>query len=202
VLQNLAFERAPVWHYAVVVGFNAEQNRMILRSGAQRRRLERPNRFLRSWRLADNWGFVAVRPGEIPASTTPDAYLRAVVGAHRMLGDAGSAASDRAALERWPNDPLVLFFAATHEQSTGQLASAGKLYRRVLAAEPSHPAARNNLATALLAQGCRTEALREARLALSQQQADDSFNAAIADTMREIEASPDQGQEPAFCSAG
>ena len=38
VLQNLGLERAPVWHYAVVVGVDGDE--VILRSGAQERRIE------------------------------------------------------------------------------------------------------------------------------------------------------------------
>ena len=41
VLQNLGIERVPVWHYAVVVGFDRDSDRMILRSGAERRRSHR-----------------------------------------------------------------------------------------------------------------------------------------------------------------
>jgi len=202
VLQNLAFERAPVWHYAVVVGYDAERDRVILRSGEQQRRLERTNRFLRSWRLAGNWGFVAVAPGEIPASTAPDTFLRAVVGAQPMLGESNTAASYTAALVHWPDDPLVLFFAASRKQASGEFASAAALYRRVLAAQPDHAAARNNLANVLFDLGCRTDALYQARLALSQQSTDDDFYAAITDTLRRIETSPPLAPEPASCAAG
>src|SRR5690606_10260226 len=57
VLQNLGVARLPIWHYAVVVGFDAERDRVLLRSGTERRRSEPIKRFLRSWRLADHWAF-------------------------------------------------------------------------------------------------------------------------------------------------
>ena len=37
VLQNLAFAFAPVWHYAVVVGYDRDREEIILRSGTTRR---------------------------------------------------------------------------------------------------------------------------------------------------------------------
>src|SRR5690606_16550407 len=40
VMQNLGLPRFPVWHYAVVVGFDPEQERVLLRSGTERRRAE------------------------------------------------------------------------------------------------------------------------------------------------------------------
>jgi tetratricopeptide (TPR) repeat protein len=200
VLQNKGFARAPVWHYAVVVGFDARRKRVILRSGTEKRRLERQSRFMRSWRLADNWAFVAAKPGQIPASGTPDLYMRALVGAAGQLdGDAAERAYE-AALGRWPDDALVLFLSASAEHADGELAAAGELYRRALARQPDHVAARNNLANVLLEQGCRQEALREARAALRLLDPENPFRAAVADTMSQIESAPAAGSsEPSGC---
>jgi hypothetical protein len=196
VLQNLRLTRAPMWHYAVVVGYSAERASFVLRSGDQQRRMERASRFLRSWHLADYWGFVAVAPGEIPTSTTPDIYMRALVGSAGQLDMSGTEHAYAAALERWPNDSLVLFLTASWEQARANLEAAAKLYRRLIELEPEHAAARNNLANVLLAQGCRDEALREAQLALGLQSPNDGFYSAIAGTIREIEASPVHGVLP------
>lgn len=201
VLQNQGLKVAPRWHYAVVVGYDAEAERFVLRSGTERRRLERAHRFLRSWRLGERWGFVAVRPGEIPATATPDRYMRALVGAERQLGAAAGTAYDAAAA-RWPGEPLVLFLAGVREHSAQRLARAAALYRRVLAHDAGHVAARNNLAEVLLAQGCRDAALREARAALSREPPDGDFVAAVTDTLRRIEASPQEALAPAACGPG
>jgi len=192
VLQNQRLQRLPAWHYAVVVGFSQERDRVILRSGDERRRMERAARFHRSWSLADNWGLVAVRPGDVPASTTADTYMRALVGSARQLGQAEAGRAYDAAFARWPNDALVLFLTASWRQGAADLDSARDLYRRLLQIEPAHAAARNNLAAVLLEQGCRDAALREARVALGLTQAGDAFHAAIADTVARIEsATPD-----------
>ena len=202
VLQNLGFERAPVWHYAVVVGFDAETGNVILRSGEERRRIERTRRFLQRWERAGNWGFIAVPPGELPASATPASYLRALVGAQRQLGESSVAAAYDAALERWPDDPLVLFLAATARHAAAQLADAARLYRSVLALDPDHAAARNNLANVLLDQGCVGEAHRQARLALRSQTPDGEFYSEIADTLRRIEQSENATMNSGACAAG
>ena len=188
VMQNLAFERAPVWHYAVVVGYSAEANRFVLRSGEEERRTERASRFLRSWDLADRWGFVAVRPGEIPATAVPDSYMRVLVGATEQLEPAAVGQAYAAALTRWPDDPLVLFLSAAREQAADHLAPAESLYRRLLAIEPAHVAARNNLANVLLERGCLEEAEREARAALSIAGPNGEFAGAIAGTIRDVES--------------
>lgn len=191
VLQNLGWDRIPVWHYAVVVGIDG--NDVILRSGTEQRRVERSSRFLRSWQRGSSWGFVAVAPGEIPANATADAYVRALAGAEPLLDAAATQRAYGAALERWPNDELVLFAAAGQRYGAGDLAGATALYRHLLTAAPQHVAARNNLANALAAQGCQAEALVEARAALAALAPDDELGAAVRDTVAELEhAAPQQ----------
>jgi hypothetical protein len=202
VLQNLAFKRAPAWHYAVVVGYDAATDRVVLRSGEERRRLERVSRFLRSWELADHWAFVAAEPGDLPVTATPDIYMRAVVGSEHVLAEPRTTAAYAAALARWPDDSFVVFLAGVREHAAGNLEHAAGLYRRVLASDPGHAAARNNLANALLEQGCVYEALHEAHVALEAMPPGGDFRAEIVATIEQIEAAPRSSAEPAVCTQG
>ena len=61
VLQNLAIDLYPVWHYEVVIGYDMEAREMILRSGVQRRKT-------RSRCCAGSAG--AAGPGSGPRATT------------------------------------------------------------------------------------------------------------------------------------
>jgi tetratricopeptide (TPR) repeat protein len=186
VLQNLGLPRVPVWHYAVVVGFDAERDRVVLRSGEERRRLEKPRRFLRSWERAAHWGFVAVAPDEVPASATPARFVRALVDGSNALAPEALDTAYASALAAWPDDPLTMFAAANHAQSRQRWTDAVGLYRRVLEAAPD-AVARNNLAYALYEAGCADEALDEARAALAMSRPEDSFRAAIEDTVADLE---------------
>jgi tetratricopeptide (TPR) repeat protein len=197
VLQNLGLDRAPVWHYAVVVGVDGDD--VILRSGTQQRRIERGARFLRSWQRGSNWAFVALEPGEVPATATAGAYVRALAGAEPLLAATAAERGYRAALERWPSDELVLFAAAGQRHAVGDVAGATQLYRRLLVAAPQHAAARNNLANVLAARGCHAEALAEARTALAAVAADDELGAAIRDTVAELERTADTGAPVVTC---
>jgi tetratricopeptide (TPR) repeat protein len=187
VLQNLALPRVPVWHYAVVVGYDAERDAIVLRSGTEQRRLERSRRFLRSWQRGAQWAFVAVEPGSLPATAMPDAYVRALADAERLLPARGADAAFAAALSRWPDDDLVLFSAANRKLGAHDAGQAIALYRRLLEHDPKHAAARNNLANALADEGCYAQALVEARAALSAVAAGDALHAAIDDTVATIE---------------
>jgi hypothetical protein len=185
VLQNQGVARVPVWHFAVVVGLDGDQ--VILRSGIEERRIERSKYFLRSWQRGSNWAFVALTPGELPATATAGAYVRALAGAEPLLEAAAAERGYRAALERWPTDELVLFASAGQRYAAGDLPGATGLYRQLLAAVPQHAAARNNLANVLAERGCREEALAEARAALAAISPDDELGAAVRDTVAELE---------------
>jgi hypothetical protein len=191
VLQNLGFERAPVWHYAVVVGYDPASERVILRSGTERRRAERLGRFLRTWARGDSWAFVVLPPGELPATARAATYVRALAGAEPLLPAAAARASYAAALERWPRDELVLFAAAAHEHADGRLEPATVLYRRLVAESPAHAAGRNNLANVLAERGCTVEAQREAEQALALVAPDSELYPAISDTLASIRDLPD-----------
>lgn len=195
VLQNLGVDRIPVWHYAVVVGIDGDD--VILRSGTEERRIERGPRFLRSWQRGSNWAFVALAPGELPATATAGAYVRALAGAEPLLEPAAADRGYRAALERWPTDELVLFAAAGRRHAGGDLNGATALYRQLLAAAPQHAAARNNLANVLAERGCHTEALVEARAALAALPPGDELGAAVRDTVADIERAAAQSRGPA-----
>ncbi|HJR69835.1 MAG TPA: tetratricopeptide repeat protein, partial [Gammaproteobacteria bacterium] len=140
-----------------------------------------------SWRRGTNWAFVAVEPGELPATATAGAYVRALAGAEPLLAPPAAQRGYEAALERWPDDELVLFAAAGQLLGAGSAAPAAALYRRLLAANPKHTAARNNLANALAARGCYADALVEARTALADSDATGELSGAIRDTVAELE---------------
>jgi tetratricopeptide (TPR) repeat protein len=199
VLENLGFKRVPVWHYAVVVGYDAEREEVVLRSGKKRRRTEGLKRFLRHIRGGGDWAFVALDPHEPPPpSASPDRYVRGLAGAEPLLGAAADDAYG-SALERWPRNPLVLFAAAGHELAAKRYAEAASLYETLLDIEPHQAAARNNLANARAVQGCRSEGLRQARAALANVPEASPLRAAVEDTVAEIESSPERPVEPRFC---
>ena len=166
VLQNLGLPRWPVWHYAVVVGYQAERDVYVLRSGTERRRLERRARFLERWARAGGWGYSVLPPGTVPATATPEDYVRALAPAERWLDPPARAAAHTAALARWPADPLVLFAAAAASAEAERWDEAEARYRQLLEHAPDHAAARNNLAQVLAARGCWRQAWAEAQHAL------------------------------------
>jgi len=192
VLQNLGLGVLPVWHYAVVIGLDPTNDRVILRSGAERRQLEAARGYLRSWQLGGGWGFVVLRPGELPAEADRARYLHAVALAERYLSPQDRRAAYRAALETWPDDATAGFGLAYALQASGDLVGAEEVYRRLIVQNPRHAAAYNNLADVLTARGCVAQARHAAitGLAIARDDYPDLVDT-IGRTLEEIPSRPD-----------
>jgi ABC-type bacteriocin/lantibiotic exporter with double-glycine peptidase domain len=79
VLQNLSLPIAPVWHYAVVIGYDLDRGNIILRSGTTERLVMPMSTFEHTWARGGHWAMVALAPGRLPASTGEAAVLDALV---------------------------------------------------------------------------------------------------------------------------
>ncbi|MES9993969.1 MAG: PA2778 family cysteine peptidase [Candidatus Thiodiazotropha sp.] len=159
VLQNLGRDALPVWHYAVVIGYLAAEEKMILRSGVTQRKILSSHRFLDTWGLADNWGMVVLKPGKLPATPELLPYLKAVASMEQLAPADSLIAAYGAALKRWPENSIALFGMAAAQHAKGQLLEAEEIYHRLLENKPDDPAVLNNLANVLHDRGCHREAL-------------------------------------------
>jgi tetratricopeptide (TPR) repeat protein len=186
VLQNFGSRGSPVWHYAVVVGYQAGARAWLLRSGAEPRQRLPARRFEATWDRADRFGFVLARPGEIPAGATPARFLAAASGLDTAGRREAAALAYAAAAAHWPEEPAAAFAYAGTQIASGDLPGAEGTYRRLLDRAPQYVAARNNLAVLLARRGCLAAARRE----LDAARAGDSgrFAAELADTAAELDA--------------
>ena len=159
VLQNLRLATWPAWHYAVAIGYDAERDVVLLRSGTTARLATPAPEFLRTWRLGGSWAFVALAPGELPASDDPRRYLGAVAAMEHVADADTLIRAYRAALERWPGNFAARFGLANALRAGGDLAGAESIYRALLAERPGEAAVINNLADLLVARRCADEAM-------------------------------------------
>ena len=160
VLQNLLTRTVPKWHYAVVVGADAQRNRVRLNSG-DKWSVEMPApKFLRTWDWGGRWALVALKPGELPAAADAPAYLAAVADFEAVAGAATAAPAYAAARRRWPREPRVYLALGNQAYAAGQRLQAAQLFREGLALAPGDPVLSNNYAAAAGELGCRTQALQ------------------------------------------
>jgi tetratricopeptide (TPR) repeat protein len=154
VLQNLGLSFYPVWHYAVVIGYRPDEDAVVLRSGVTRRLVMPAARFLRTWRLAGDWGFIVLRPGEMPADPEPARYLKAAADLESVAQTQAAAKAYQAAVIRWPDNATAWLGLGNTRYQAGNLKEAERSYRHAVRADPGFLAAWNNLAEVLAQRGC------------------------------------------------
>jgi tetratricopeptide (TPR) repeat protein len=193
VLQNLGLPAYPVWHYAVVVGFDAPRNKLLLRSGDHKRLTMSTRKFMRTWGFADYWSLVTLRPGEMPVAPDKTRYLHAIA-ALESSGQLDSAAIFYAsALSHWPDNTLARFGLGNIHYRQGDPKAAEAQYRRLLAEDPAHAGARNNLAHLLAKRGCREAAIAILDAGLSNPGVGDPLRRHLLGTRSEILGLPMAG---------
>jgi tetratricopeptide (TPR) repeat protein len=167
VLLNLAFKLLPVWHYAVIVGYDLDKREVIVRS-AKRARDEWSFGFLEYfWQESGYWSMVALPPGRLPA-TAREAETAAAVAAMEQAGKRAEARqSYRALLARWPQNLIGLIGLGNVEYTLNDMAAAEQAFRRASVAHPQSAIAFNNLAHVLAVLGRLEEAESAGRTAVA-----------------------------------
>jgi tetratricopeptide (TPR) repeat protein len=166
VLQNLGLTWYPLWHYAVVIGYDTEKQIVILRSGEVFRKESSWSLFHRTWGRAGKWGLVALPLTELPISADEESYLAAVVALENVNNwDAASIAYETA-LKRWPKSLVALMGLGNSRYAMGNLEEAEEAFRRVVDLCQTCGDAFNNLAHVLAKQRCYDAAMDAAREAV------------------------------------
>ncbi len=166
VLLNLGVSWLPRWHYAVVVGADADREQIILRSGTDERRVMDASVFLRTWRRSDFWAVSLLRPGELPANPDRSRYIEAVAGLEQTGHPQAARDAWQAGLSIWPDNAVLIFGLANAQYALGNLSAAELLYLDMLRGDAASLIARNNLAMTLVAQGRNRDALEQIDSAL------------------------------------
>lgn len=182
VFQNQGISWHPQWHYAVVVGYDLDKRRIILRSGLDERYVMAMKLFERTWKRGDYWGMVALKPGELPTDGRVQQYfLSAAAFEHNAPPDLADLAW-RTGVERWPQQIELLMGYGNFLYNQGDLSRAADHYRSAVEQQPDYAPAYNNLAHILMATGRVQEALTAARRAVA---IGGQHNASYRDTLQQ-----------------
>lgn len=166
VLQNLGLSWVPVWHYAVVVGWNATAGEVILHSGTTSFKPTAFATFERTWARSSFWGLMVLPPSRLPAAAQEADYLAAVSPLEGMGRWQTAMRAYRSALERWPDSLPATVGIGVCLYGLGALESAEVHFRDAIEHFPGEGVLFNNLAQVLLDQGRRDEALDAVRQAI------------------------------------
>jgi hypothetical protein len=196
VLQNLLLRSVPQWHYAVVVGYDREQEQFILRSGTTRRLVMSTRKFQKTWALADRWALLPLQPGDAPARPDLDRYMAAAAGLEATGRVDAANASYTRAQSLWPQAALPWLGLANLAYARGDFLVAENAYVAAIERDPTNAAARNNLAETLAKRGCVKDAKREIVRALEFAQGT-SIEKDVMATATRLQGLRDEGTCPA-----
>jgi tetratricopeptide (TPR) repeat protein len=167
VLQNLSIQLFPLWHYAVVIGYDLAREELVLRSGTTERLVMPLSTFEHTWERSGYWGMLVLPPGRMPATVPQNAMVDALV-AYEKSAPAGSARrAYEAALQRWPQDLTLQLGYGNAVYAAGDRYAAAAAYRQASTDHPESAPAFNNLATVLAELGHYDEARAAARKAMA-----------------------------------
>jgi tetratricopeptide (TPR) repeat protein len=167
VLLNLALKLVPVWHYAVIVGYDLDKREVIVRS-AKRERDEWSFGFLEYfWQESGYWSMLALAPGRLPATAREDETAAAVAALEQAGRRAEARESYRALLARWPDNLVGLIGLGNVEYMLNNPAGAEQAFRRASEAHAQSAIAFNNLAHVLAVLDRLADAEAAARTAVS-----------------------------------
>ena len=153
VLQNLSLPMFPLWHYAVVIGYDLNAEDIILRSGTTERLVMSLNTFENTWARSGHWGMVALPPDRIPATADESAIGDALVAFEKSAVTAAARKAYEQALRRFPHNLTLQMGEGNTAYAMGDLAAAEAAFRRATERHAGNAAAFNNLATVLAERG-------------------------------------------------
>lgn len=166
VLQNLGLSFAPLWHYAVVVGYDLDANQVLLRSGGTRREVMPLRTFEHTWARSGFWAFVVTPAAEWPATAQLDAVVTAAMGFERSAPPEQALRAYTSALARWPASLTLAIGLGNAAHASGDKRRAAQVFRAA-AEQHGSGAAWVNLATVLLELGEREAAQAAAQQAVN-----------------------------------
>lgn len=166
-LENYGFRIYPIWHYAVLIGFDLKKPELIRRSGMKERQTMPFGVFEYIWKDDGHWAMVAVPPDRIPATATETGYANAVIALERTGQLAAARTGYESLLKRWPGNLAAEMGRGNIAYAQHDLAAAESAFRKAVVDHPDSAAALNNLAQVLAERGLLEEALATAERAVA-----------------------------------
>lgn len=167
VLQNLSLPLAPLWHYAVAVGYDLDRAEIVLRSGTTEREVMALSTFEHTWARGGYWAMITVPVDRLPATVDQAAATKALVAFEKSAKPDRARAAYHTALQRWPDGLSLLLGYGNAAYAQGDREAAVVAFRRATTLDPNSAPAFNNLATVLAELGQTEPAIQAAERAVA-----------------------------------
>lgn len=154
VLQNLALDWYPLWHFAVVVGYDRRERTLILRSGMTRRWQADFGSFDKTWARAGRWAVLTLPADKPPAQAELHTWLKAATDLEGVGRAEAAQRAYRAAVRQWPDKSIAWLALANSRSASGDISGAESALRESLTRRPDFAAGWFSLSQLLSKRGC------------------------------------------------
>jgi tetratricopeptide (TPR) repeat protein len=192
VLQNLGLSWFPLWHYAVVIGYDLNDGFVLLHSGLQPQKRESLRLFNSTWSRSKYWGLLVLPPSRAPATAEEGQFIEAIIGLEKAYNWQAAAQGYKTALKKWPYSKSALIGLGNCYYAMRRLDMAEMIFRDATNKFPSSGTAFNNLAQVLFEQGKQADALSAALKAL---EIGGSMKEVYQKTLEDIQGDLDYGKK-------
>ncbi len=182
VLQNLAIKWYPVWHYAVVIGYDLNKKTITLHTGLNSNYKVSMNTFEHTWQRANNWALVVLPSDTLPNDRNLVSVLQAAVDLEQVGQIEHANLAYQAIAKRWPSSYVAIMGIANTYLSLQQPDKATSSYLRAAEIQPLQADIYNNLAYSLHAQSCHDASLKSIQCAITLE----PNNLEYRDSLREL----------------
>lgn len=166
VLQNNGLSWYPVWHYAVVTGYDRQHDQLIMNSGRSQNLRISLSVFERTWARSQHWGMVVLDPATLPDWLKPEPVLQQLSIMEKKGAGAAALAGYQQAVQHWPQDARFRLGLANSAVRLGDNMLAKQAFEQLLEKFPDYGPGLNNYADFLRQQGKPALALPYARRAV------------------------------------
>jgi len=147
VFQNLSLPIMPIWHYAVLAGYDLDRAEVVMNSGTQEHQTLSMHAFERTWARGEYWAMTVTPPDRLPVRATRIDIAKAAAALEHSAPQAALQTYD-AMLVRWPGDRLALFGRGNVLYAQQRVEAAAEAWQAAVDAYPDFADAWNNLAQA------------------------------------------------------
>lgn len=158
VLQNLAFDWYPRWHFAVLVGYDRRKGELILRSGTTRRWQTDFASFDATWARGGRWAVLTLPPEQLPALAELRPWLQAAADLEQTGHRTAATRAYQTAVRQWPGEGIAWFALGNSSYGAGDPDGAREALLRAVTVAPTLAPGWGNLAHVLAERGCAKQA--------------------------------------------
>jgi hypothetical protein len=185
VLQNLGLSWLPVWHYALVIGYDLSANEILLHTGKTQRRVAPMDLFENTWRKGGFWLLAAVPPKIQSKHFDPFVYVSAAQDLLTVNQQEAGISALETATTQWQEYWLSYFLLGNYYlPNEPEMAQAW--FSKGLPGVVNNPSYLNNYAYSLLGSNCQREALDVIQQALLL----DPHNSRLLSSLADISQAP------------